>query len=798
MKRSPKTITVLVILALLLPAGTAGAAGEWTSHVSASFVSDIVLYNGELYMATTGGLIIYNPSNGNIDKFTNTGGLPSNNLTSLIFDNAGSIWVGTFDSGVARLDPVSGGYDVTAFSNTFNGIVDDRITSLSAWGDSILYGTQSGAGVLVSGFSAARFEKSDGLPSEFIYDVFADGDRAWVATDSGVVFIDNFGLVQQASTGLPDPDARTFVRDDTVLWVGTANGIAWYDESGNTWNPQGLTGESVFSLSFDGQTLRAGATRYFWENDGTGWTRHDLLSVYLKYNLVHTISQIRALISVPGGDLFIGAGQPSQARGIHIGFFDGTVSEISTGGPPANNLLRMSVDIDGSVWVASTNFGVGKLGPAGKWFNYNMASGPNELSTRFFSFGLLADSQGSKWFCTPPNTLPTSFKLDELQDQLDEDYGNDVWAHDSVGDGGLDGLGSLRIFSMAEDPEGNRWMLSDHNSGQPVPDDWWGISILSTDKSAWRQVNPTSVEAGAFSGTMISGRISDVAFGPDGVTYVAHFETGVQRWISGGYDTANLFNFSDDSWGSPFAVVGGNLASDILSIALRSDGVLWVGTIANGLYKFDASGAFLNNIPANRGSGVGLLGATVTKLVLDRDENLWVGTTLGLNRIARDDDNDILSYTTPLAYQTQLSDFFGLDAVSPIVHENCRWLVMHPTDDILYIATAVGLSKFDISNVGQPSAGLQISDAYVYPNPILGGRGDSELRIANISSTVLVEIFTLEGELIHSTSVSQSEGVVWNLTTLGANDEVLASSGVYIVRISDSSGVKFQRIALLQ
>ena len=523
--------------------------------------------------------------------------------------------------------------------------------------------------------------------------------------------------------------------------------------------------------------------------------------MYSKYNLVFLFSEIRSLISVPGGDLYIGAGQPSAARGIHIGFFDGTVSNISTDGPPANNLLRLSVDTDGSVWVSSTNFGVGKLRPTGKWFNYNKASGPNELSTRFSSFGLLADSQGSKWFCTPPGGLPTSFKLDELQDQLDQNYNNDVWAHDSVGDGGGDGLGSLRIFNMVEDPAGNRWMLSDHDHGiLSIPDDWWGISILSMDKSAWLHVNPTSVAAGALQGTMVSGGITDVAFGPGGVVYVAHLKVGVQRWLTGGYDAVNLFNFSDDVWASPFAEVGVELASDVLSIALRSDGVLWIGTQANGLYKFDAGGSLLRNIPADRSGGseaVGLLSATVTKLVLDHDENLWVGTTLGLNRIARDDDG-ILSYTTPFAYQKQLSKFFGLDAVSPIVHQFCRWLAMHPTDDILYVATAVGLSEFDISNVGQPSAGLQISDAYVYPNPIIGGRGDSELRIANISSTVLVEIFTLEGELIHSTSVSQSKGVVWNLTTPGSNDEVLASSGVYIVRISDSSGVKFQRIALLQ
>jgi len=787
----------MVVLTLALPAVSVDAAGEWTSHVSASFVSDIVLYNGELYMATSGGLVILDPSTGDMDQFTNTVGLPSNNLTSLVVDNSGSIWVGTFDSGLAKLDPIPGGYNVTAFSNVFPGIVDDRITSLSMWGDSVMYGTQNGAGIIHGG---ALLDKSTGLPSDFVRDVFGDGARGWIATDGGVVYIDNSGT-QQASNGLPSVDSRTFVRNDTALWVGTANGLAWYDETANTWNPQGLSGESVFSLSFDGTTLRAGATRYVWENSGAGgWTDIDLDPLYANQSLASTISEIRTLMPL-GGDLYIGAGQPSAARGIHVGFYDGTLSYIDTGGPPANNILRMSIDVDESVWVSSSNHGLGKLRPNGTWFNYNRAAGPNDLSSEAFNFGLLADSQGSKWICTPPFALPTTFKLDELQDQLDEDYANDVWSHDSVSSGGGDGLGSLRIFNMAEDPAGNRWMLSDHNHGiTSIPDDWWGISILSGDKSAWRQVNPTSVAAEALFGTMISGRMVDVAFGPDGLVYVAHFEAGVQRWLSGGYDVTNLFNFGDDVWGAPFAIVGDNLASNVLSIALRSDGVLWIGTTADGVYKFDAGGSLLRHIPADRDPDrdFGLLSATVTKLVLDHEENLWVGTTLGLNRIARDDDDDILSYTTPFVYQTQLAQFFGLGAVSDIVHENCRWLAMHPTDDILYVATAVGLSEFDISNVGKPSAGLQISDAYVYPNPVVGGRGDRELRIANINSTVLVEIFTLEGELIHSTTVSQPEGVVWNLTTPGSNDEVLASSGVYVVRISDSSGVKFQKIALLQ
>jgi hypothetical protein len=408
-----------------------------------------------------------------------------------------------------------------------------------------------------------------------------------------------------------------------------------------------------------------------------------------------------------------------------------------------------------------------------------------------FNLALIADSQGYKWFCTlsyPADNL----QIDGLQDQLDTDYGNDVWLHYGIGQGGGDGLGSLLIQDAVEDPAGNRWFLSAENI--KYAPGWWGINMLNRDNTAWRQVNPTSTDPSGELGGMKGGNVSDVAFGEGGVAYVAVRTYGVQRWVTGGFDEAHLFDLSDDTW-TTVASVGADdgisSGTNILSLALRSDGVLWIGTDV-GLYRYQ-EGKSLAYTPRDQGVGVGLLGSKVIDVVLDRDENLWVATELGLDRIARDDYNDITPFTTPTAWQAELSLYFPTSAVSPLVDAACERLALHPTKDLLYIATANGLSELDISSLEERSKGL--AKVYVYPNPIRTSRGDLSLKIANIDSEVLVEIFTIEGELVHSQRVSESGDSVWDLTTQSA---FLAASGVYMVRISDGGDVVVKTVSLVR
>lgn len=786
---------VVIFISILFGSfGTSPAqTGKWVSYVDPSMISEIALHQDELYLATTGGLLIYRPGDSSFEQFTNTAGLPSNYLTCLLFDRRGRLWIGTETSGVARLDPLAGGFDVTPLSSTFHGLSDDRITDLAEWGDTLVYTTKKGMGLIIKDFPGPRFFERDGLPSELVHAVLPDGDHVWVATDEGLVVLDKFGFIQ-------NPTDTSFAcyaieKTDTALWVGTDTGIAYLKQGTEDWVHTQLETDPrpVFSLAYDraGGKLWAGARARFYWYDGSVWKKNDIFGLYGTHALNNRICELRGLRPMPDGTLFVGGGDPvSQRRGVHLVHFNGTdKTQIPFNGIIMNGLLRLNFDIDESLWISTANFGVAKFTPEGDWFAYNSVTGDTDMTSRF-NLSLLADSQGSKWFCTlsyPANPKP----IDELDDGLDTDYENDVWAHYGIGDGGGDGLGSVRNQDATEDPVGNRWFLSDEDA-EHAPG-WWGINILSRDKSAWRQINPVTTDPSGQLGGMKAGNVTDVAFGEGGLVYVGLKGYGVQLWVTGGLDQDNLFDLTDDNW-LTIAKVGDRngieSGASILSLALRDDGVLWIGTDA-GVYRYQ-SGSLIH-IAANRGFGTGLLGTNVNDLVLDRGDNLWVGTDLGLNRIASDNINDIASYTTPIVWQTQLSLFFPPTAVSPIVDAYCERLALHPTEDLLYIATRNGLSKLDIAAL--ESRETDLSKVYVYPNPVRSARGHTSLKIANINTEILVEIYTLEGELVHTQRVSESEEEVWDLTT---KTGFLASSGVYMVRITGPEGTVVKNVSLIR
>jgi hypothetical protein len=293
---------------------------------------------------------------------------------------------------------------------------------------------------------------------------------------------------------------------------------------------------------------------------------------------------------------------------------------------------------------------------------------------------------------------------------------------------------------------------------------------------------------------MKEGDVFDVAFGPNGVVYVATIRYGVQRWITGGYEKSELFNLSDDIW-TTVGQVGDRFPSSagIKSLALTSDGTLWIGTSV-GLYRY------MNNqftfIGASNGVGVGLVGANVEDLLLDNDENLWVATNLGLNRIAHDDISDILTFTTPAAYQRSLFLYYSdpEKVVSPLASAACSSLELDRERNVLYIGTfGGGLSAFDISSI--TPAETELSSVFLYPNPVRAYSGDGVLRVANLNSPVTIEVYSMEGELVDTREADPSDPVAWDLLT---SEGFLAASGVYFVKIKDKSGEVVKPVSIIR
>jgi len=289
---------------------------------------------------------------------------------------------------------------------------------------------------------------------------------------------------------------------------------------------------------------------------------------------------------------------------------------------------------------------------------------------------------------------------------------------------------------------------------------------------------------------MISGNVIDVAFG--GIeAYVAFVNDGVYRWRHFGYDWPSLTSYASDQWS--VVVSKGQLPSDaaINRLALRSDGRLWIATTSGLFYLYP--GGTLATVPTYTGITPGIVSPKVQDIVLDHDENLWVATDLGLNRIARDDANDIQTFLTPAVFVVLSGLRYPLDVISPLANADCRSLAVHPSKDILYVGTFGGISTYDFS--APPVTATNLSSVYVYPNPVYTSKGHNSIKLGNLTGPVTVEIYDLEGELVDSRKVSADGGIAWDLTT---RDGLQAGSGRYIVRIVNEKGSVQRPVALIR
>jgi ligand-binding sensor domain-containing protein len=773
------------LVACLAAAGGVHAA-QWENHVDASMITEIVPRDDVLYMTTFGGLLLYDVGTGRFEQYDNVSGLPSNALNCLAFDADGDIYIGTDDIGVAKVRLVNGHLSLLrSLSEQIDGIAGSRVNSIALWGSDIVYGSTPGAGIIRNDFAAARYYARDGLPADDVLDVLPVGNTVWMATDGGVAVLDRLGLISLVPGG--PAEANVLGTDGAMVWVGTDSGVRRFDPSTSSWTDVGPVGFRIYSFAWDG-SMWAGSTRNLFHYSGAGqaWTQVGVTSVTSRYNTTGGTNAIlmRGLGLSSNGDVYMGGVQPVDRRGVNLLRYEGTtVTNLFPNGAGANDVRRLTVDTDGSVWASFFNFYVGKLTPAGTWVNYNSPLLPdNQLpSNQSANLAFLADADGHKWFCTLDKLTNT---LDELDDRLDTSYANDVWTRHTLGSGGGDGLGSLSFQRAREDPAGNRWFLGDVS--ETIPQSWQGINVLSKDKSAWLQKSPANDAA------MISGNVVDVVFEQD-FAYVATLNKGIQKWYHQGYAWSDLSSPVSDFWTTP--IQGGDLptSADVRSLALRSDGVLWIAT-DGGLFRYDSlDDPVLREIPVYIGIGAGILSSGVNDVLLDHDENLWVATNSGLNRIARDDENDIQAFTTAAGFVALSGLRYPLSVISPLAHADCRSLALHRTKNIIYIGTFGGLSIYDATATQAVTS--DVSKVYVYPNPVYGSRGQTTLKVENLPGPVTIEVYNLEGELVHTQSAQASGDVIWDLTDRSG---FLVGSGKYIVRIASSGGSVTRPIAVIR
>ncbi len=289
------------------------------------------------------------------------------NISSVVFDKGGYIWIGTSDevNGLTVLDP-SG--------NTFCYSVADGLSS--------------------NAVNAVAFENI----SEENYDN-TDKGSIWIATDKGITVVDRNGVfVKISSANSPLASGlceNIYIDSENTKWVSVRNRGVYCIDSEFNWHvytrKDGLSSNVVTSINED----RRGNI-WFGSHDN-GVSRLDSNGNFTGFN-----SNNSGLISNDVRDIAVeGSSRIWFLTPQGVSTFDGQnwMSYTSRNSPLGNlNPSVMAVDRFGSKWIGTETGGVFRLDAKGMWQHLHRDNSGLKSNT---IENIVIDSRGNISVCTP-------------------------------------------------------------------------------------------------------------------------------------------------------------------------------------------------------------------------------------------------------------------------------------------------------------------------------------------------------------------------------------------------------------
>ncbi len=305
-------------------------------------------------------------------------------LSSVVEDAAGTLWVGTGGSGVARFAEGK-----VSFLGSRDG-VGDAVYALHADRDGRLWVGTNGAGVsrLRDG-SFTAYTVREGLSRDFSYTTFEDrSGTLWAGTAGGLDRFDGTAFVPASVPFGRTVAVRSIAEGpDGALWIGTYGAGVWRLLDGR-WQGytarDGLAHDTVRAVLVD----RAGRVWAATNGglsvlEGGGW-RSYRVSEGLPSNSLIGLAEDRQ------GNLWVGSDGAGLTRLSDGAFRTFTSRE----GLASDVVLALAVDSGGTLWIA-TNGGLSRFS-GGRFTTFSSAAGlPSDSVTQ-----VVEDARGDLWVGT--------------------------------------------------------------------------------------------------------------------------------------------------------------------------------------------------------------------------------------------------------------------------------------------------------------------------------------------------------------------------------------------------------------
>lgn len=146
----------------------------------------------------------------------------------------------------------------------------------------------------------------------------------------------------------------------------------------------------------------------------------------------------------------------------------------------------------------------------------------------------------------------------------------------------------------------------------------------------------------------------------------------------------------------------GSLSSNkILTLAKDSKGIIWIGSYDNGLYSFNPKTKKFTHYNFSSFTSNRLENAEIRKVVIDRNDHIWLGTGIGLFKIEKQDNDEFLV----TSMQEKMPEKFNNHNSSVNILS-----IFESADRSIWVGTrGAGMCKYD-----------PISDTFIWYNKLNG------------------------------------------------------------------------------
>jgi ligand-binding sensor domain-containing protein len=302
--------------------------------------------------------------------------------------------------------------------------------------------------------------------------------------------------------------------------------------------------------------------------------------------------------------------------------------------------------------------------------------------------------------------------------------------------------GAVIVGDAASDASGNIWVVNKSAYNGNI------LAVYSPEDSSWYSFNdPYSLPAGfisiaidAYGGVWTGGQFTDVNDSYDGVFY---------------YNANGTLSNTGDDHSLPLTKKNGLLDNQINALVVDNENQVWIGTASGLNVVYDPSNpSYISTIYL-------MLDQNILGVDYDALDDKWVSTNSGVYELSKDGNT-----------RDTLYDMTN----SPLPSNTVSSVACDRVHGIVYFVTDYGVTQLKMGVV-QPQTNF--SKIKVFPNPVrFPIKENGQVQIVGLVADSQIKIFSISGKMVRSLQAQGGNIAYWD----GRDDHgELLPSGIYII-----------------